>query len=131
MKKYVTAFLVITVLAINSSLMASAKYSDGTGFNPEYLFHTTKSAIDFKKKDALEWSENNVDKKKFYYIGYSNPQSNTATNEIAFMKKESFEWYENNVDKSKFYIINKGKADKQIAFKKEKALKWYEKNSLL
>lgn len=129
MKKYITAFLVITVFSASASLMASANYSDNSGFAPQYLAHTTLKAIEFKKKDALEWYENNNDKKKFYYLGFSSPQTHTATNEIAFMKKESFEWYENNVDKSKFYVINKGKADKEIAFKKERALKWYERNS--
>lgn len=129
MKKYITGFLVITIFTLSAGLMASAKYSESTGFEGEYLAHTTLKAIEFKKKDALEWFENNVDKKKFYYLGFTSPQSHTATNEIAFMKKEAFEWYENNVDKSKFYHINKHKADKEIALKKDRALKWYERNS--
>lgn len=124
MIKYTAQFLVITLITLSINSAAMAKYSQETGFEGEYLAHTTMKAIDFKKKDAFEWYTNNVDKSKFYYINKHN-----AEKEIAFQKKEAFEWYTNNVDKSKFYHINHHKADKEIALKKERALKWYERNS--
>lgn len=86
--------LILALISIFSiaNLKAVAKYADNTGFDPTYLPHTTKSAIDFKKKDALQWYTNNVDKKKFYY----EDKNHSAVKEIAFLKKRALKWHERN-----------------------------------
>jgi hypothetical protein len=133
MKRNTITLALVSLLTL-VGLQASAKYSEDTGFHGPYLFHTTKSAIDFKKGDALQWHENNVDKKKFYYLSFYHEPFHTAVNEIATQKHDALEWYEDNVDKNKFYYLSFyhepfHNAINEIGVQKRKALKWYERNS--
>jgi len=129
-----TIILALVSLLTLVGLQANAKYSEDTGFHGPYLFHTTQKSIDFKKRDALQWHVNSVDKDKFYYLSFYHPKFHNATNEIASQKAESFEWYENNVDKNKFYYLSFyhepfHNATNEIATQKKKALKWHVGNS--
>ncbi len=128
MKKKLITVLILTSVFFN--LSAKAEYTSKTGFEGHYLFHTTKKCVDFKKSEALQWHDNNINKNKFYYLSFYHPEFHNAKNEVAFMKGEALEWYGNNVDKNKFYYrrLNHS-AVSEIAFLKKKALRWYERNS--
>ena len=80
--------------------------------------HTSAKDIEFKKKKALKWHEDQVTNKKSYFVN--------ADKEVAFKKKKALKWHEDQVANKKSYFVN---ADKEIAFKKKKALHWHDRNS--
>ena len=85
---------------------------------PKYSLHTSLKDVEFKKKKALQWYQDNVDNKKFY--GYD------AQKHIASLKNRALKWYENNITKGKFYFVH---PEHELAFTKKKALRWHDRNS--
>ena len=102
-------FLILFLASIQLSYAADLKYA----------VHTSSKDIEFKKKKALDWHENNLNSKRYNWY-----ESNTKN--TAWLKDRVLRWYENNVTKGKFYFV---KADAELSHKQSKALKWYERNS--
>ncbi len=75
-----------------------------------YIQAFAENEIEFKKKKALNWYTNNVEKKKFY--GYD------PNKHINFLKARSLRWYE----------ANSKTLEAELSYTKKKALKWYERN---
>ena len=71
---------------------------------PKHLVHNSAKDIEFKKKKALGWYQDNVTDRKFY--------ADKSNLQIAQLKNKALRW-----------------SDKELKATKDKALKWYSKNS--
>ena len=109
MKKLILTINLITLLGFNLSAGA---------FQPKYTTHTSGKEIEYKKKKALGWYEDNVGNKKFYWYD--------ANKHISWLKDRSVRWYDDHITNGKFYFIH---SNHETDFCKKKALRWHDRNS--
>ena len=92
--------------------------SSAYAFEPNDSIHTGAKDIGIKKKQALQWYEDNIANNKSLLYA---PQK-----QAEWLKQKALKWHEDYITNQKFYFVH---ANTELNFTKNKALRWHENNS--